>query len=78
MKRYLLDTPLLAAYFYNRQTAVEIIQPWIADDEAATSILVYGDADSQAISPDSMRAAPKRKPHRPRHYGLYGPSTLRA
>jgi predicted nucleic acid-binding protein len=43
MKRYLLDTSLLAAYLYNRTTAIQLMTPWIKNDEAATSILVYGE-----------------------------------
>jgi predicted nucleic acid-binding protein len=43
MKRYLIDTALLAAYLHNRRAAVELISPWIAASEAATSILVYGE-----------------------------------
>jgi predicted nucleic acid-binding protein len=43
MKRYLLDTPLLPAYLYNRPAAIELLTPWITNDEAATSILVYGE-----------------------------------
>src|SRR5262245_40390270 len=43
MKRYLVDTPVLAAYLYNRRAAVELLTPWITRNEAATSILVYGE-----------------------------------
>jgi hypothetical protein len=43
MRRYLLDTSLLAAYLYGRLHAVELITPWITRREAATSILVYGE-----------------------------------
>jgi predicted nucleic acid-binding protein len=43
MRRYLLDTSLLAAYLYGRPRAVELITPWITHREAATSILVYGE-----------------------------------
>ena len=43
MKRYLLDTTLLTAYLYNRQPAIALLSPWIHNDEAATSILVYGE-----------------------------------
>jgi tRNA(fMet)-specific endonuclease VapC len=43
MKRYLLDTSLLAAYLHNRITAVSRISSWVQHDEAATSILVYGE-----------------------------------
>ena len=43
MRRYLLDTPLVAAYLNNRAAAVTLVPPWIAQREAATSILVYGE-----------------------------------
>jgi len=43
MKRYLLDTSLVAAYLQNRKAAVELITPWIQDREAATSIIVYAE-----------------------------------
>jgi predicted nucleic acid-binding protein len=43
MKRYLLDTSLVAAYLQNRKAAVELITPWIRKQEAATSILVYAE-----------------------------------
>ena len=43
MRRQLLDTPLLAAYLFNRPAAVALISPWIQNREAATSILVYGE-----------------------------------
>ncbi len=43
MKRYLLDTSLLAAYLHNRATAVSLLSSWVQNDEAATSMLVYGE-----------------------------------
>src|SRR4051794_36117889 len=43
MRRYLLDTSLLAAYLFGRLHAVELITPWITRREVATSILVYGE-----------------------------------
>jgi predicted nucleic acid-binding protein len=43
MKRYLLDTSLLAAYLHNRTNAIRLISPWIKNDEVVTSILVYGE-----------------------------------
>lgn len=43
MRRYLVDTALLAAFLYNRPAAVSLLAPWIAAQEAATSILVYGE-----------------------------------
>jgi len=44
MRRYLLDTALVTAYLRGRSGAVSLIQPWIDADEAATSVLVYGEA----------------------------------
>ena len=43
MRRYLLDTAAVAALLHNRPGAVSLMRPWIANDEAATSILVYGE-----------------------------------
>jgi len=43
MRRYLLDTSLLAALLNNRPTAVSLITPWMRAHEAATSILAYGE-----------------------------------
>jgi predicted nucleic acid-binding protein len=43
MKKYLLDTNMLAAYLHHRKTAVDLVRPWIAAKEVATSIVVYGE-----------------------------------
>jgi hypothetical protein len=43
MRRYLLDSGPLAAYLNGRPAAVQLISPWIARHEAATSIVVYGE-----------------------------------
>src|SRR5438309_626185 len=43
MRRYLLDTSLLAALLNNRSAAVLLITPWMRAHEAATSILAYGE-----------------------------------
>ncbi|MFN0071016.1 MAG: type II toxin-antitoxin system VapC family toxin [Chloroflexota bacterium] len=43
MKRYLLDTSLLASLLLDRPAAVELIRPWIVGREVATSILVYAE-----------------------------------
>src|SRR6266704_894079 len=43
MKRYLLDTTLVAAYLQSRVTAVQLIHPLIQRHEVATSILVYAE-----------------------------------
>jgi len=45
MRRHLVDTPLLAAYLFNRPLAVALISPWIQQREVATSILVYGEVN---------------------------------
>lgn len=43
MRRYLADTNILTAYLFQRQPILEILSPWIAQKEASTSILVYGE-----------------------------------
>ncbi len=43
MKRYLLDTSLVAAYLQSREPAVKLIHPLIKRHEVATSILVYAE-----------------------------------
>ncbi len=43
MKRYVLDTGLVAAFLHGRKQVVELIDPWVRKEEAATSILVYGE-----------------------------------
>jgi hypothetical protein len=43
MKRYLLDTSLLAAYLQSRAPAVHLIAPLIERHEVATSILVFAE-----------------------------------
>lgn len=43
MRRYLLDTPLLAALLNNRRAAVSLVKPWMERHEAATSILAYAE-----------------------------------
>ena len=44
MRRYLLDTTPLTGYLHARPGMLTLAQPWIRDREAATSILVYGEA----------------------------------
>lgn len=41
--RYLLDTSPLAALLLARPAVVSLIRPWMTRNEAATSILVYGE-----------------------------------
>ena len=43
MRRYLLDTALVAALLHDRPEAVALARPWLLAHEAATSILVYGE-----------------------------------
>jgi len=43
MKKYLLDTSILSAFLNEKQKTIALIKPWISKDEAATSILVYGE-----------------------------------
>jgi predicted nucleic acid-binding protein len=43
VKRYLLDTGVLSAYLRGRPKIVAMVDPWVLHDEAATSILVYGE-----------------------------------
>jgi predicted nucleic acid-binding protein len=43
MKRYLLDTALLAAYLHKRAPALELLRPILKNHEAATSMIVCGE-----------------------------------
>ncbi len=43
MRRYLLDTAPLAAYLLGRPWAITLVSPWITNQEAATSILAFGE-----------------------------------
>lgn len=43
MRRYLLDTSALAALLNSRPGAVALMRPWVAQHEAATSLLVYAE-----------------------------------
>lgn len=43
MRKYLLDTPVLASYLLGRRAAREIAGQWILDREASTSMIVYGE-----------------------------------
>jgi predicted nucleic acid-binding protein len=43
MRLYLLDANIVAAYLLGKQRAREIIGAWVQNNEAATSILVYGE-----------------------------------
>jgi len=43
MRRYLLDTTVLAAYLLARPGAVQLVSPWLTPFSVATSILCYGE-----------------------------------
>lgn len=43
MRQYLLDTNVLGAYLQGRTGAISLARAWIHNDEAATSIVVYGE-----------------------------------
>ena len=43
MKKYLLHTSVLAALLNKRPGTLLLVKPWIAANEAATSLLVYGE-----------------------------------
>lgn len=43
MKIYLLDTGILSAYLHGRPRIVALVDPWVTQSEATTSILVYGE-----------------------------------
>jgi predicted nucleic acid-binding protein len=43
MRRYLLDTGTLVAYLQGKPKIVQLVSPWIASQQAATSILVYAE-----------------------------------
>jgi predicted nucleic acid-binding protein len=43
VKRFLLDTSILSAYLQGRPGVVSLVEPWVLRDEAATSIVVYGE-----------------------------------
>jgi predicted nucleic acid-binding protein len=40
---YLLDTGVLNAYLRGRAGAVALVDPWVVQGQAATSVLVYGE-----------------------------------
>src|SRR5438045_9485913 len=42
MRRYLLDSPILTGYLKGRNV-VTLVEPWVEHNEAATSLLVYGE-----------------------------------
>jgi hypothetical protein len=42
MRRYLLDSPILTGYLKGRKV-VTLVEPWLDQNQAATSILVFGE-----------------------------------
>ncbi len=42
-EEYLLDTGVLNAYLRGRAGAVALVEPWVANGQASTSVLVYGE-----------------------------------
>lgn len=42
MRRYLLDSPILTGYLKGRKV-VTLVEPWVDHNQAATSLLVYGE-----------------------------------
>ncbi len=40
MRRYLLDSPIVTGYLKGRKV-VTLVEPWIEENQAATSLLVY-------------------------------------
>jgi tRNA(fMet)-specific endonuclease VapC len=43
MKKYLLDTSVVAGYLLARTKAIQLVRPLLAQEEVATSMLVYGE-----------------------------------
>jgi hypothetical protein len=43
MKKYLLDTSVVAGYLLAREKAIQLVRPLLAQEEAAKSLLVYGE-----------------------------------
>ncbi len=43
MRKYLLDTSVVAGYLLARTKAIQLVRPLLAQEEAATSMLVYGE-----------------------------------
>ena len=43
MKKYLLDTSVVAGYLLARSKAKQLVRPLLTQEEAATSMLVYGE-----------------------------------
>jgi len=43
MRKYLLDTSVVAVYLLARTKAIQLVRPLLAQEEVATSMLVYGE-----------------------------------
>ena len=43
MKKYLLDTSVMAAFLNKRSGTIKLVKPWVSASEATTSLLVYGE-----------------------------------
>ncbi len=43
MRKYLLDTSVVAGYLLARTKAIQLVRPLLAQEEVATSMLVYGE-----------------------------------
>ena len=55
MRRYLLDSPVLTGYLKGR-SVVTLVEPWVDHNQAATSLLVYGEISEYNQSfPDFAR-----------------------
>ncbi len=50
MPRYLLDTGILSAYLRGRPRITALVDPWVAQGEAVTSIVVYGEIVEYLLS----------------------------
>lgn len=72
MRRYLLDSGPLAAYLNGRPAAVQLISPWIARREVATSIVVYGEIIEyfKRSTSRACRASPSDAPNSDGSCGL--------
>lgn len=56
MRSYLLDSPILTGYLKGRKEIVTLVEPWVEHNQAATSLLVYGEISEYNHSfPDSAR-----------------------
>lgn len=62
MRRYLLDTGPLTAFLFNRPGALSLMTPWIRDQEAAISILVYAEVTEHIKGRPNVESH-QRAPH---------------